>query len=390
MQVISIFLKKRTVAICNITLFLALLQLSSYTTVAQSLCRQKLEAANASYKLGRFREVTDSLEVCFSGIDGGFDNLQDKVDAYRLIILSYIFDNQLSLAHKNIRRLLKEYPSFRIYDNDPPELKYLFHSYRNLPAFSVYLSVRPSYVLPNLLQDFQISTLASQEKVNYQNSFAVGFTTGFYYYLWRGIFINGGITYQSTPISQNASISFSQMSTQDNARGKPLITSNYLETQQNLEFPLSLNWILFTYNRQKNLRKIIPYIGIGVILKQQLNAELFFERKQDNGNISIENTLDIKSLRRNTNYDALGQLGIQFKTALRLSVSIFASYRVGIFSESIGDNYFPSNFNKSQNTEDLSVLTYDAAYTNNHFSTNQLSISLQLHYLFYNPKRTKK
>src|SRR5436853_446608 len=107
--------------------FGVLIIFSSYSGIfAQNLCSQNLKKAQKEYDEGRLTEVSGILESC---LKDGFTRDQ-KLQAYRLLILTNLFSDQPDIAEQHLLHLLKEDPEYKINPGvDPAEFVTLFNQY---------------------------------------------------------------------------------------------------------------------------------------------------------------------------------------------------------------------------------------------------------------------
>src|SRR3972149_11036799 len=93
---------------------------------SQEDCSAKIQEAKKFYEMGMIEEIHQMLSPC---IEYGFTRTQ-KIEAYKLIILSYLFDDDQFEAERSMLEFLKKFPEYEIIPNDPVEFVYLFDSYR--------------------------------------------------------------------------------------------------------------------------------------------------------------------------------------------------------------------------------------------------------------------
>ena len=82
-----------------------------HTASAQTNCTSAtLQQANLSYRFGHFSAMFLTLAPC---LPDGFSDKNDVTSAYRLIALSYVATDSLTLARSSIRQLLKYDSGYR-------------------------------------------------------------------------------------------------------------------------------------------------------------------------------------------------------------------------------------------------------------------------------------
>src|SRR5690349_4248403 len=87
-------------------------------------CTQVLRLARAVYEQGRLHELETLLKDCLAGEVGttnGFSTVQEKVDAYRLLCLSYIYLEEPTKADEAMQGILDTDHFFAVNPTDPAE-----------------------------------------------------------------------------------------------------------------------------------------------------------------------------------------------------------------------------------------------------------------------------
>ena len=131
-----------------------------FPVYSQEDCSTKIQEAQRYYDQGMIDEIPSMLAPCMAD---GFNRTQ-KIEAYKLIIMSYLFDENQFEAEKTMLEFLKKYPEYEIMPNDPVEFVYLFESYRTASVFSFGLSgglnfTDPRIIEPFTTQDMRVATL---------------------------------------------------------------------------------------------------------------------------------------------------------------------------------------------------------------------------------------
>ena len=76
----------------------------------QQDCIFKLQEAEKLYTQGLIEEIPQLLEPC---IKRGLSK-EDKLQAFKLVILSYLFDDNQQEAEREILNYIKQYPEYEI------------------------------------------------------------------------------------------------------------------------------------------------------------------------------------------------------------------------------------------------------------------------------------
>lgn len=98
----------------------------------QSSCSESLMSATELYNEGIIEDIPNILTPC---IEEGFTK-NEKIEAYKLMILAYLFDDNQYEAEKTMLAFLKDFPEYELRPNDPIEFVYFFNTYETIPIIS--------------------------------------------------------------------------------------------------------------------------------------------------------------------------------------------------------------------------------------------------------------
>lgn len=101
----------------------------SVNTMAQQECAYVLEEAQEMFDAGLIETIPDKLAAC---LESGFTN-EEQLQAHKLIILSYLFNDDIELADAAMLRFLTEYPAYEPVATDPREFVLLMDTYDTNP-----------------------------------------------------------------------------------------------------------------------------------------------------------------------------------------------------------------------------------------------------------------
>ena len=108
-----------TSALLFLALFTLVIPGGIPAALAQELtCQERLNQADAQYKVGQFEEVIVLLSTCLE--NEGFGE-EERQQAYRLLGLSYLGNDLVGDARRAIRNLLELVPNYQVNpEQDPP------------------------------------------------------------------------------------------------------------------------------------------------------------------------------------------------------------------------------------------------------------------------------
>lgn len=325
--------------------------------LCQDDCGAKIQEAQKFYDLGMIEEIPQMLSPC---MEEGFTRTQ-KIEAYKLIILSYLFDDNQFEAEKAMVEFLKKYPEYEIMPNDPIEFVYLFESYRTTSVFSFGVSAGFNLTDPRIIEPFTVFDLTGTSTKNTMKpGFNVGVGIG--RYLSRKMILNLEFNFSS-----NSFGFYDETSIPGN---DALNTVTYTERLYKLELPLSLTYD-FT------LKKIHYFIRGGFSVAKITGITGHPTHKfADEIPVSGEDQ-DISYYRQKMLYGGIAGAGVRYKVPRGMLIFDLRA--------NIGLNNIVRPDRRYENQEFLTKYYY----LDDDFSINTFSISASYYFSFYHPKKQR-
>ena len=115
-----------------------------FSNVYGQSCRNKLQEASKLFDDGLIDEIPSLLRPC---MEDGFTRVE-HIEAYKLMILAYLFDDNQVEAEKTMIEFLKRYPEYELMPNDAVEFEYLFNSYGTKSILSIDILVGGNICIP--------------------------------------------------------------------------------------------------------------------------------------------------------------------------------------------------------------------------------------------------
>lgn len=320
-----------------------------------------LRSARTAYDEGRLNQLPALLEDCLD--NNVLTTQEEKVEAYKLLALSYLFQDEPEKADDAMLNLLKTNPEFVLNESsDPAEFIALYNSFRTEPIFRYGVKAALNYSYASPISANGTSNLNNPSSVGEYEG-ALGFKAG--------IVMEIPLTskFVLNPEIYASFINFEF----DNEEYIPGF-SNIISTERQtwIELPVLLQYKLLD-------KKYNPYIALGATPSYLLASQLELERPID-GNQAVElDETDILELRNQINVSLTVSAGIKFKVGPGFYVAEIR-YNHGLLNLSDQENILNSN----------PQLVFDRRYADSEFSVNTISLHL-LGYLFnqYNPKKLK-
>ena len=343
----------------RILLVIAFTIVMANSTYAQN-CAQTLRLVRSTYDQGRLHELPSLMKECLAS---GFTK-QERVEAYKLLTMAYIYLEEPEKADSSMLKLLNADPYFEPNkDVDPQEFIGLYRTFRTRPIFRLGVKFGMNGSQPN------VSTYnpVSDGTAKYTSNIGVG--GGFV----GELPINDKITLTGELLYLTKSFTNSTSNTYfSNGTAVEYSSSIGSETQNWLSLPILVQYTL------SSEKKIQPFLVGGVSTDLLLNAKLQGEQKRvDNQSIDVK-SFSLTPQREKLNISAV--LGFGAKTR------IAGGYLVADLRYSYG----LTKTNSLATLYDNQFLLIDYKLIDGVFSLNSLYFSVGYVQNFFNPKKLKR
>lgn len=339
-------------------LLLALFPISSMYGQSND-CSQVLQKAADTYKEGRISEIADMLQPC---LESGFTK-QEKVEAYRLLTLTYLYFNEREKAENAMINLLKNEPEYKLRQADPAEFVNLYNSFRTSPILLIGAKAGTNGVDVDVKRNFSLDN-SGVHRGKYNSNLG----------------IQGGLFLQF-PVSKNISVLTEFLYTV-----KSYTYKDSLFGYANLEFPEKQAYlevpVLVNYNFMSG--KWVPYFNLGgsfAYLLQAKASPVRTDKTSGNNQRELkEGAVSVKDLRNPLNFNLIASAGIKVKDVLgRGYLFVDLRYTRGLNNIANPDHRYSDP-----------KLMYDYLYVDNNININSFQYSLGYSYPLYKPKLKKK
>ncbi len=348
-----------------ITIILLLIQIKG---LGQT-CTNRLEEAEKLFDQGLLEEIPPKIEAC---ITKGFTKTE-RLSAYKLLILCYLYDDKLDEAEKRMLGFLKKYPEYRLSVTDPDMFKYLYNSYNTAPIFTIGLSggILSSHYRPQNKND----SYDSGNKTDEYSPSGIGLGFGLKF---------GKKVYK--PLDVELDILLNQVRSE--VIKYPNNNTTYFDFSiYQINLPLSL-----TYNLDYG--NWIPYAragaGLGIIWSGSSASTKDYTILED---LKGTDESNFKYIIKPVNYFAVVGTGIKF-TIPRGSIYLDIRYNIGLsdyFSGvTIGSNNGDEKDEKTIIGRLMNTYTYEFGQIPDQFKMNSLVLTAGWNYAVYFPTKKKR
>ena len=324
---------------------------------AQNDCALNLKEAQKLYTQGVIEEIPGLLNPC---IEEGF-NTEDKIQAYKLLILTYLFDDNKDLAEETMLKFLKTNPEYKVNPAiDPAEFIFLFNSYNTKPIFEIGVTTALNYSFPFITKLYGPGNVADNES-KYKPS-GMGFQIGpkFIYHISDKYDIGTQVVYSQKKFEFTSALSdFSKTS--------------LIETQQLIHVPV------VAYYKFEFSEKIKPYVLSGLAYSYLFDASYKPVRQYtDNSRNDVSGSdFSLKDFRRKNNVSFVVGAGARYKIP-HGNIFFNLKYSLDLLNQVNADNRL----------SDFDFISRYYSYDSN-FNINNLTISVGYLYSIFNHKKIK-
>ncbi len=342
---------------------------SGYTYGQTSTCAQTLRLARSTYEQGRFHEIPALLNSCLTSA-GGFSK-QEKVEALRILTLSYIYQEEPLQADDAMLTLLNTDHYFEINENvDPAEFTALYKTFRTTPIFSVGAKFGGNYTMPAPFTNYYVGS-AGANAGEYSPAGNIQFGLVFEKLLFES---NGDSKWTAAPEIMFSSLRFGYANESLSISDQTLEPFSFIDgifDQKRLDLNL-----LIQYKLKNSI--INPYFTAGANISYLLKGEVQLETQfPSEGSVVTGPAVDIKDTFKPLDYGVIVGGGLKFKFG-EIFLTADARYRYGI-----------TNLVK-ESARSNPEATFDYGFVSNDLRQSSVMINIGFIYPYFNPKKLLK
>ena len=334
-------------------LIISILCLFGVSGFSQDDCTLILAKAQRLFDAGNIEQIPAMLKPC---MDKGFTT-EEKQQAQKLIVLSYLFDKNTSEAEKAMFEFLKKYPEYTLSTSDQAEFVQLFDTYRTLPIASLGVSGGVNYSTIQVIRYYGAGGGAGSYTAP-----SMGFQGGLSFRL-----------YLTDKFDANIEANFMQSKFQYfNDKMPAGNTLTYTETQNYAAIPISAIYTPVVFN------KISPFVRLGISVNYMLSSAA-------NGILKNETAVKEKTGSDFSMLESRNPLQFQVQSGIGLTYKMKQSYILFDVRYSLGLQQLTKG-GKGIDAPNPDLYSY-YQYVEDDFKMSNLSVSIGLFYKFYKPKK---
>lgn len=355
----------------NLTL-ITLLSLVSLVAFGQaaSTCVQTLRLAQSTYESGRLHELPSQLAGC---LKSGFND-EERRQAYKLLVQSYIYLEEPEKADEAMLALLKTDHFFEPNDNvDPAEFVSLYNRYRTKPLFNIGAKLGPAMSAPFSTLDYSVGS-ASDGTATYTPSVTFFF----------------GLTFEKDLIDRKEThrpvltiVPELVFSTRGYKESSTVFMDVNNEKTAQFDGSIKLTWIeinpLVKWWLTKGSSKVEPFViggpGVNVSFKGSLDdAKL---NHLEGAGTNTGPSIDISDVYKPVNLSAIAGVGFRYRLG---SLYIVPDIRIQYGLTNIVDGHNRTN----------SEAATDYSWVPNDYRLSSITFNLGIQYAVFSPKKLIK
>lgn len=228
-----------------------LLAALSFSVFAQKECAFELEEAQEMFDAGLIEIIPDKLADC---LKRGFTS-EEKLQAYKLIILSYLFDDDYLNADNMMLEFLRDFPAYEPVATDPMEFIAMMETYDTRPILQFGGRFGSSVSFPSVIENLGSNNNAvhigryTPGRAGFQGAAKVEKMIGYHLFVSAEVaFVNAPYEYYLEDKADDPEIS---------AEITDFSIIRYSETQNSLHLPLCMSYT----PGEKDFK---PYVTVGI------------------------------------------------------------------------------------------------------------------------------
>lgn len=324
---------------------------------------QTLRLARATYEQGRLHEVPAQLN---DAIIAQMTELE-KVQAYTLLCLSYIYLEEADKADQNMLHILETDPYFEPNPAvDPAEFVALYRTFRTDPILSVGAFFGANATFPTLAENYAIGGQASG-KGTYSTKVGIQFGLAFEKILFKRIIAAPEVLLSTRSfLYDNPKLFVFDDTGNPSASQTGEIKLSYLD----------LN-LLFQYKLLKGKSTLNPYVTIGPGIGFLLSAENTAETQYTNGQVTSGPPIDFTDNCNPIGFSVIAGGGVKYKFG---GIYIIANIRYQYGLNKVVDA------KKRSNPE----ATFDYIINPNVYGQQNVAANIGFIYPIFKPKKLTK
>lgn len=321
---------------------------------SQSTCAQTLRLAQSIYDQGRLHELPQLLQGCLERHEF---NKEERVNAYKLLTLTYIYLEEPRKADEMMLALLRTDTEFEVNDAvDPAEFVALYKTFRTTPVYRIGGKLGAVAAAPSIVTAEFVNDGMNEYKHNY----------GFNVAISGEIPLTSAKRFTLSPEIAVQLLSFDAT----NSGSDPAKVTEGNEKQLWVSVPISMQYQLY----ERNITNIFAAAGFSADYLLSSSIRIFSDRGDEVSTVS-ENTYPVIEQRKRFNAAFMVSGGFKRKIGTGYLICELR-YKLGLLPMLTKADIYENP-----------TLVYEYQYVDGIFKVNSLSLSVGYIINRYNPKK---
>jgi Outer membrane protein beta-barrel domain len=260
---------------------------------------QTLRLARATYEQGRLHEIPSQLH---NDVISAM-NKQEKVEAYKILCLSYIYLEEPEKADEAMLNILRTDPYFEINEAvDPAEFVALYKTFRTRPIYRIGAKLGVNATRPNVVETASAVELADGSEYKFLIGFQFGAAADLP--LTKNLTLHGDLLFQQKKFNLKLEVD------RGLGEGGEELTNKFEgdESQTWISLPLTVEYKFLE-------KKFNPYVGGGVAIDYLIGSKITSIRARENETSIEEKSYDFKPQRNALNISTVVVAGVKLRMA---------------------------------------------------------------------------
>lgn len=320
-------------------------------------CAEKLKNAQTSFEKGQVELVSSLLMDC---LKSGF-NKEEALTAYKLLIQTFLLDDQTVQADSAMHEFLKMYPEYKVSPTDHSSFVYLFSNFKVKPV--VQISIHAAVInKPFLTGVSQNPTAGEPGKSTFSSTIG-----NLYLSLESKFKINKNL-------EAGFEIGYTQIKFSNRVDFLGFAVTDYTETQQRIEIPVGITYDFARFGKFTAFGRT----GVGAAYNLGVSA-VASSTPNDRNNPGSHTGEALERKDSRVSIDLFGQIGAGLKYKIPRGF-FFTEIRsgLGILQQNV------------KGGKTVPVLDFYYYWHDPNFRLNALNINVGYTYIFYKPSKIKE
>lgn len=323
---------------------------------AQENCATSLKKAQKYFETGNIEAIEPLILNC---IENGFSK-DEKMQAYKLLINSNLYSDNLAKAEEYMLKFLKLNPEYQINKAiDGAEFIHLFQSYNTKPICLIGAGIGSNLSYIRVKETFSAYSL-NQSNIQYKSP---------------GPGLNAFVSL-NIPILEDFNLNIDAQFVQNKFEYKNTSFNNQIvltETQTKISFPVSASYCIKKIGKFKAFSQL--GVSPGILLSD--NADITRTYLDNSHNEIAGSGINMLKLRNKNSMDLMIGAGINYLLK-KGQISLLIRYDAGL-----------SSIVEAKNKNEEYDLIYKYNYIDPDFFMSNLSVRIGYYYPLYNLKKKK-